>query len=464
MNRKDIIITTILLLTINLFTFGQATDNDIDSTNPHVLHANIISETTTGGTDSIPIVEKKPNFIKRIVNYYSGSNIDKTFVKKMDWSIAPGPNYSSDIGLGLGFLIAGLYRPDQTDSITSPSNIRFYGNITTEKFMMARVMGDNFLQNDKYILSYSGSFVYFPGAFYGVGYNDGKSGYVQSLTNTMAIVKASGAVAVLPNTYLGASISFNYTGAESRSKYPSEDDIEKMKDSYNNNTLDGDLRHLYELYMENKFDPSLSNPFDNYIAYTGEDPNALNSSVGIFAQYDTRDVITAPHKGIYSKLEARYFPKFLGNSQNSFTKVNFTFNFFQKLWEGTVLAYDLHSEFTFNQPSWHMYSKIGGTDRMRGYYEGRFRDNNIMTTQLELRQKIYRRHGVVGWIGAGNAWGHDKFRWSNTLQSFGVGYRFEFKNRMNIRIDYGWGAYGNPNFNWDNKRSSAFIFTASEAF
>ncbi len=35
---------------------------------------------------------------------------------------------------------------------------------------------------------------------------------------------------------------------------------------------------------------------------------------------------------------------------------------------------------------------------------------------------------------------------------------------MNIRLDYGWGVYGNPNFYWDRKRSSAFIFTASEAF
>ena len=84
--------------------------------------------------------------------------------------------------------------------------------------------------------------------------------------------------------------------------------------------------------------------------------------------------------------------------------------------------------------------------------------------QIELRQKIYRRHGIVGWIGGGQVWGTEKFRWGNTLCSFGCGYRFEFKNRMNIRLDYGWGNFGNQNLPWDRKRSSAFLFTASEAF
>ena len=107
---------------------------------------------------------------------------------------------------------------------------------------------------------------------------------------------------------------------------------------------------------------------------------------------------------------------------------------------------------------------MGGMERMRGYYEGRYRDKRLIETQFELRQKIYRRHGIVGWIGGGQVWGTDRFRWGNTLCSFGCGYRFEFKNKMNIRLDYGWGNFGNRNLPWDRKRSSAFLFTASEAF
>lgn len=103
---------------------------------------------------------QRKGFIRRIIDYYSRSNIDRTFEKKIDWSIAPGPNYSSDVGFGLGFLVAGLYRLDRTDSITAPSNISIYGNFTTEKFVLLRFSGDNIFNHNKQRLSYAGAFVY----------------------------------------------------------------------------------------------------------------------------------------------------------------------------------------------------------------------------------------------------------------------------------------------------------------
>lgn len=438
------------------------------------LYPALTADTTA--LDSIP--QKRPGLIRRIINYYSGSNIDRTFVKKFDWSIAPGPNYSSDIGFGIGVLVAGLYRIDRTDSVTMPSNATFYGNITTKKFVLARFAGDNFFRQNKYRLSYSGAVVYFPGAFYGVGYEAGQSGYVQSLDNTMYKLRAAGSIRILRNTYAGVSASFDYTGAKSKQDYPDRTTFENMRPAYEAGQLTGDGKKLFEAYQSGHLIPELTTPFDNYIhgvegnselgipsvEGTHENPNAFNTSIGLFAQYDTRDVITSPHKGILFKVEFKYYPKALGNSLNSFGKINLQFDAYQKLWPGMILAYDLFSEFSLGRSSWHMYSRLGGTDRMRGYYEGRYRDDNMVETQLELRQKIYRRHGVVGWFGVGNIWGNDAFRWKNTLYSFGFGYRFEFKNRMNIRLDYGWGVFGNPNLFWDNKRSSAFIFTASEAF
>ena len=86
---------------------------------------------------------KRPGLIRRIIDYYSRSNVDRTFEKKIDWSIAPGPNYSSDVGFGIGFLLAGLYRLDRTDSVTAPSNVSIYGNFTTQKFVLLRFSGDN---------------------------------------------------------------------------------------------------------------------------------------------------------------------------------------------------------------------------------------------------------------------------------------------------------------------------------
>ncbi|MEG2614640.1 MAG: hypothetical protein RR996_06320 [Alistipes sp.] len=408
---------------------------------------------------------KKPNFIRRIINYYSSSNVDRTFEKKVDWSIAPGPNYSSDVGFGLGFLLAGLYRLDRTDSITAPSNIAIYGNFTTKKFVMVRSSGENIYNHNKQRLNYSSAFVYFPGAFYGIGQVDGDQGYAQPLTTTMCVMRISYCTALWPKVFLGVSGGIDYSGASYQNSGIGEA-LQKVDDEVNAGGAipQNDLGELYDLWKQGRYDPSLQDPFANYINQTGEHPNAFNTHVGLFAQYDSRDVTFNAHKGLFLKGEAKWYPRVLGNTGRDFGRVTLTFDFYQKLWKGAVLAYDLYGDATIGTPSWHMYAKLGGMERMRGYYEGRYRDKRVVETQVELRQKIYRRHGVVGWFGLGNVWGRDSFRWRNTLYSFGCGYRFEFKNRMNIRLDYGWGVYGNQNLPWDRKRSSAFLFTASEAF
>ena len=56
-------------------------------------------------TSALAAPVKRPGLIRRIIDYYSRSNVDRTFEKKIDWSIAPGPNYSSDVGFGIGFLL-----------------------------------------------------------------------------------------------------------------------------------------------------------------------------------------------------------------------------------------------------------------------------------------------------------------------------------------------------------------------
>ena len=91
---------------------------------------------------------------------------------------------------------------------------------------------------------------------------------------------------------------------------------------------------------------------------------------------------------------------------------------------------------------------------MRGYYEGQYKDNDMITLQVELRQNIWRRIGCVVWGGAGNVFpSFEKFKWGHTLPNYGIGLRWEFKKRINIRVDYGFG-----------KHTSGFLFNINEAF
>ena len=97
---------------------------------------------------------------------------------------------------------------------------------------------------------------------------------------------------------------------------------------------------------------------------------------------------------------------------------------------------------------------LGSDERMRGYYQGRYRDKNVLSTQLEYRRQLTWRHGIVAWVGAGTMGPSvDSLNDGRWLPTAGVGYRFEFKPRVNIRLDYGIG-----------KGSSGFYFQVGEAF
>lgn len=174
---------------------------------------------------------------------------------------------------------------------------------------------------------------------------------------------------------------------------------------------------------------------------------------GLILSYDSRDFIPNPYKGTYAKIEYIYYPKFLGSSFQ-FNKTELTFRHYQKVWEGGLLAFDLQGVLNNGDVSWNMMAPAGSAYQMRGYYRGQYRDENLVQSQIELRQRVYKRSGAVVWAGAGNIFPKfSAFDWDKTLPTFGVGYRWEFKNRVNVRLDYGIG-----------KGQTAFYFNINEAF
>ena len=77
-------------------------------------------------------------------------------------------------------------------------------------------------------------------------------------------------------------------------------------------------------------------------------------------------------------------------------------NGYTRVWKDAILATELYGEFNAAGTPWSMLARMGGSRRMRGYYEGQYNDNCMITFQAELRQRIWRRIGAVAWGGAGN--------------------------------------------------------------
>ena len=89
---------------------------------------------------------------------------------------------------------------------------------------------------------------------------------------------------------------------------------------------------------------------------------------------------------------------------------------------------------------------LGGTEIMRGYYKGRFTDQNMIAFQAEVRQYIFWRLGVAGFASAGqvgetlSSYGLDDFHYA-----YGGGIRLMLheEEKLNLRIDFGFGENSN---------------------
>lgn len=368
-------------------------------------------------TDSISSAEKVDtmalragkSWVNRILDYFNDSNKNKKH-KRFDFSVIGGPHYASDTKFGLGLVAAGLYRTDPNDSILPPSNVSLYGDVSSVGFYMLGVRGNHIAPKGRYRIDYHLYFYSFPADFWGIGYEMGDNDANKSdMKRWQAQAEVSFLFRVADNFYIGPMASYDYVIG----------------------------KHIER--------PELLQGMDQY---------TWNVGAGVSLVYDNRDNLTNPHRGIYLNINQMFRPRFMGNDY-AFSTTAFRFDAYQRLGKGTVLAEDIGANLNFGNPSWGMMAELGGTHSMRGYYEGRYRDKHSLEATVELRQHVWKRNGIVVWVGAGTIF--PKFsalRSKQILPNAGVGYRWEFKKNVNVRLDYGFGKSG----------QSGFLFNINEAF
>ena len=192
----------------------------------------------------------------------------------------------------------------------------------------------------------------------------------------------------------------------------------------------------------------------------GERNQYFVSGIGFSFEFDTRDNLVTPTRGIHIAYKPMIFPKFMGNASTTFHSHNLILNGYFRMWKGSVLALDWYTKINSNNTPWTMREMIASDGiRMRGYYMGSTIDNSQVTAQIEYRQHVWKRLGFVLWGGGATlfSFSDENVRNDNNrpewLHNFGVGLRFEFKHNVNIRIDYGFG-----------QRTSGVLFAIGEAF
>ena len=335
---------------------------------------------------------RRPNIVERIIGYFGKANkpIEDT---RFHVSVIGGPFYSADTKLGIGIVAAGLYK---VDSITPISNVSLKGQVSTSLFYSIGLSGDHIFHEDRMRIGYSADFRSFPTYFWGIGYDQAVDDERKAkYTNVNMRLEGDLKFQVMRGLYIGPTVGFSFIRASK---------------------------------------------IDNPALWYGLPRQTTTFGIGATVQYDTRDAISEPHRGWYIRANQIFYPRALGNTTHSYTVTSGRICHYHEAWRGAVIAGCINGEFTYGATPWTMLPTFGGSSTMRGYYNGQYRDKCAMDASVELRQHIYGRSGAVVWVGAGTVFpDFNSIRWKHVLPNAGVGYRWEFKQRVNVRVDVGFG-------------------------
>ena len=172
-----------------------------------------------------------------------------------------------------------------------------------------------------------------------------------------------------------------------------------------------------------------------------------NTGIGVLLLLDKRDNILNASRGTFAEASYIGYAKGLGGQVN-YSAFSLDLRHYHRVNAKGVIAMQLLSLTKTGHVPFLQLSYLGGSDMMRGFYAGRYRDNNLLTVQAEYRYAIATRWGVVAFAGVGNVTDQWKnFDTSHLKNSIGIGVRrmIDPKGRVNIRLDVGFGN-GTGNF------------------
>jgi outer membrane protein assembly factor BamA len=193
-------------------------------------------------------------------------------------------------------------------------------------------------------------------------------------------------------------------------------------------------------FMDNAIVDRKDNPYLN----NGEVPGGeggISSGLGFIWVWDSRDHTFFPNKGGFHQAKAIFYFDEIGSSFD-FNKYEADLRQYVAVAPDHVIAVHAYGSFARAFPPFYELPALGGQNRMRGYYQGRFRDKNYVAGQIEYRAYLWWRLGAVAFFGLGDVGaGTRDLKIRDAKKSYGFGLRFKFnqKEKVNLRVDFGFG-------------------------
>lgn len=319
-----------------------------------------------------------------------------------DWLVLPFLAYEPRTKLSTG-VVAGYYRPNRPGRL--PSSVQSVVTITQERQVIVQVEPEIYLQGGRYRIAGEAVVSRFPDRFFGIG-GDTPDRLGEDFTSRYLTLEATAQRRI--NT--GSDASTLQVGPRLFSR------IESVTEVEDDGTLD--------------------------IGGIAGADGGTTLGLGGGMLLEARDNIYYPRHGHFAEVTALWHSAAIGS--------DFTFGRLRADLRGyrsagpVVFAGNVYAEGVAGTPPFQILPLLGGSSRMRGYREGRYRDTVYWTTQAEVRVPLFWRFGATAFASAGEVGprvGTDLF---NKVQlAAGIGGRLRLNDEgVHGRVDLAYGANG----------------------
>jgi outer membrane protein assembly factor BamA len=353
--------------------------------------------------------------IKRMLS----EELDTT--RKASFMPLPLLRYSQEVGLEFG--VGGLYSMymDRNDTANRSSNFSTVLSVSTKKQYNVSLKGDVWTKHNTYHLIGELRFRSMPFDFFGIGNQTleaDKDRVLQHQMKAMFDVEKN----ILPFAYTGVSLGFE-----------------------NYSFTDREPGGIYAI-----------NP-----AVLGK-PGGSVIYLGVSQTYDTRNSNNYPSKGFFGRISYQYAPDIFGGNDFTGSQIKVVIRNFWPLAKKLVLGLNgIYYTVQSSNTPFYLLPQLGNDEIMRGYYSGRYRDENLLAAQTELRYRFSNRFGLVAFGGGGRVFANGDFSFKQFKPSYGAGIRYFYDpaKGLSVRADYGVGEK-RPG----EARQSGFYLSLAEAF
>lgn len=281
------------------------------------------------------------------------------------------------------------------------SNIFASAIYTTKNQLLLNVIPQLYLYNGKMYLEGDVLYKIFPNSFWGVGPNtveDALEKYnMETITVRVALLNR-----IPPNVNFGFEFNF---------------ENHKMLEVQEGGLLDT----------------------NQVVGWNG----ARISGLSFVFNFDDRDNVYSPQEGNYLIFKGGFSSKSFGAS-HSFNRYTIDMRKYFLFMGKHTFAAQLYLQSNFGDAPFQSIAWLGGPERNRGYFRGRYMDKHYLLLQTELRLRFFKRFQINAFFSYGEVTPVPSELFTYPKFSYGGGVRFQLikTNPTLIRMDIGANQYG----------------------